>query len=377
VIATFVALMAAAPARAAVAAGSDPPVVVSLAVVSPPDCADRAALMRLISRRSERIRFDDGAAAAPTVRIVVDASSSRQVVARLGIAWPDGTRSEREIAAPTCAETADALALVVVLALDPAAAADHKPPVHPRHPVRPPADEPAPPASPPPDRPAPEPPAEKPVSPAPPPAPSQIEETPPPAPPPPAPEAVVQSVVAPAPVEPAPPPVHRFDVGAAFRIVSGPAPTMMPGLAVVAGWERDTASVLSWKVQLIATRHERDTATVDGGAAFTLDLLTVNLCPLRLGTGAWRARLCGSGSAGRLVVEGKDTLATRTRSRPFVAAGAAASLAVSPHPRVEVAASVEPQAPLIRDQFSFGPDVFHVVPPVVLFFGLGAAVTFP
>ena len=66
----------------------------------------------------------------------------------------------------------------------------------------------------------------------------------------------------------------------------------------------------------------------------------------------------------------------RTRSRPFAGVGGAASLAVSPHPRVEVTASVDPQVALIRDQYAFGANVFYDVPAVALFFGLGAAMTF-
>ena len=87
--------------------------------------------------------------------------------------------------------------------------------------------------------------------------------------------------------------------------------------------------------------------------------------------------MCATGAVGRIAAAGTDVLAPRTDSRPFASAGGAAMLTVSPVRRVEVTATVEPQAALIRDQFAFGPNVFHDVPPVVLFFGLGAAATFP
>src|SRR5207344_1929636 len=177
----------------------------------------------------------------------------------------------------------------------------------------------------------------------PPPAPP-ADDTPAPGPSPRAPEPtppVVAATVAPPPaVAPGPPPVYRWDVGAAFRIASGPAPALMPGLALVAGWERDTASVLSWKVELIAAHHARDASTFDGTGRFTLDLVTLHLCPLRVGSSIVRGRLCASASAGRTFAEGTDILVVCTRSRPFVGVGGAASLAVSPHPRVEVTASV-------------------------------------
>jgi len=168
-----------------------------------------------------------------------------------------------------------------------------------------------------------------------------------------------------------------MDVGAAFRAASGPAPTLMPGFAVVGGWERDTGSIFALKAELIAAHHARESTMAEGGAAFTLDLVTLRLCPIRLGPPVVRARVCAAGAAGRIVVQGTDTLVTRTGARPFASAGGAALLTVSPIRRVEVTASVEPQAALIRDHFAFGTSVFHDVPPVVLFFGLGASLTFP
>jgi len=377
---TLAPLLAVWLAGTALAAGADAPVVASLEVVGPAECAGRAEVMKRIARRSARIRFDEGAAAGPALRVTVDATAPRAIAASLSIVWPDGARSERRLAAPTCAETADAIALVVVLALDPAAAAapEREPAAPPpRPPAPPPRTEPAPPrarppaepatekpAPPPPEKPTPPPPAVEPPAPPPPPEPAAI---------------VVKEPVAPPPaVEPSPPAVHRFDVGAAFRIADGPAPFLLPGLALSAGWERDTASVLTWKIQLVAARHLRDGwGTAYGAADFTLDLVTLHLCPLRLGSRAVAARVCASASGGRIAGEGTDTLVTRSGSRPFGAVGAAAALAVSPHRRVELTASVEPQAPLFRNHFAFGSNVFYDVPPVVLFFGVGAAVTFP
>ena len=78
-----------------------------------------------------------------------------------------------------------------------------------------------------------------------------------------------------------------------------------------------------------------------------------------------------------MVAESMNNLEPRTRSRPFFGVGGAALLSASPHPRVEVTASIEPQAALTRDQFTFGPNFFHEVPAIVWLFGVGAAVTFP
>ena len=73
----------------------------------------------------------------------------------------------------------------------------------------------------------------------------------------------------------------------------GPTPSLLPGLALVAHWERDAASVLSWKIQLAAAHHQRaGWVTVDGTADFSLDVVTLDLCPLRLGRQASAAHLC-------------------------------------------------------------------------------------
>ncbi|HEY7374258.1 MAG TPA: hypothetical protein VIF57_19000, partial [Polyangia bacterium] len=272
----------------------------------------------------------------------------------------------------------DAIALVIVLALDPSAASRERAPAPP---VAPPRERPPAHAAPPPERSA-TPPAEKPAPPTPqePPAPADDRPAAPAAPPGPDAPVVQAKVAAPPPAEvaaPSPPPVYRFDVGAAARLASGPAPALMPGVGLTAGWERDTGSLFSWKLQLGAAHYGGGgSATFDGTSAFTLDLLMLDVCPIRVAGWRARARLCGAAAAGRIRAEGMDALSPRTLSRPFVTVGGAISLAVSPHPRVEVTASVEPQAALIRDRFSFGANVFHDVPAVALFFGLGAALTF-
>ena len=172
--------------------------------------------------------------------------------------------------------------------------------------------------------------------------------------------------------------MYRFALGAAARVIRGPTPSLLPGVALVAHWERDAASVLSWKIQLAAAHHQRaGWVTADGTADFSLDVITLDLCPLRLGRHGVAAHLCAGAALGRLTVTGTDTFSPRTRSRPFASAGGAILLTVSPHPRVELTASVAPQVALIRDHFRFNPNVFYDVPALALSFGLGASLTFP
>jgi hypothetical protein len=118
----FVALGAASAARRRAA---EPPTRTrraSLAVTGRRTAPARAEVVKLIARRSARIRFDD-APRRPALRVAVDAAAPRAIAASLSIAWPDGRGPSAASRAPTCAETADAIALVIVLALDPAAAA--------------------------------------------------------------------------------------------------------------------------------------------------------------------------------------------------------------------------------------------------------------
>ena len=336
---TFGALLAVAPARAAGSAVADPPVVASLDVTGTGDCAGRAEVVKLVARRSTRIRFDDGAGAGPALRVAVDATAPHAVAAtpldrvarRGGVRTPperadvhrngrrdraghrSGARSRRRGA------RADrrARASRRPAAADGSGAAGHtRPPAAGARAARRDA------------------------------------------------RAAFASATAARPtIRRAGPVTARARAHAArrggprraatrgparapagvplgrrrrIRIASGPAPALMPGLALVAGWERDTASVLSWKVELVAAHHARDASTFDGTGRFTLDLVTLHLCPLRAGSSIVRGRLCASASAGRTFAEGTDILVVRTRSRPFVGVGGAASLAVSPHPRVEV-----------------------------------------
>jgi len=152
----------------------------------------------------------------------------------------------------------------------------------------------------------------------------------------------------------------------------------MPGLALDAAWELDRGSIWSWAVRLVAAHHARDGwVTSDGTADFTLDVVTLQLCPARLGTARAGLWLCAGSTAGRLIARGSDSFSPRSRERPFVTAGGAAVLAVVPVPWLEVTASVEPAAALIRDRFAFDPDVFHAVPRLILTYGAGIAAKFP
>jgi len=358
-------------------------------------CLSRADLVARIARRSSRIRVvGEGGSAVPALRAAVEAAPSGAVAVSLSFAWPGGARSERRLSARSCAEAADAVALVIVLALDPSAAAAPGAPrlAPPAAPVSsgpgPVGGAPAPsPDTPPPVTPAPGPTAPPPVAGEPvPPSASASASTSgaaPASPLPPASEAEAEAEAERAPDEqeaaPTPiPAMSRFWVGLGGRAVRGPAPRQLLGLGLVVAWELERASVWSPLVQVIGSYYARAASGATGGTAtFGLDLVTLQLCPLRVGDGLIGVRLCAAASGGRLVARGSDTFNPRSGSPALITAGGAALLAVTPHPRIELAASVEPAAALISHQFTFDPNIFYAVPRLIWTFGIAVAVKFP
>jgi hypothetical protein len=152
----------------------------------------------------------------------------------------------------------------------------------------------------------------------------------------------------------------------------------MPGFALSLAWRLDRESPWTWAVQVVGATYARvGWATIGGSASFDLDALTLHVCPLRLGVRRAGVRLCGSSTVGRLAARGEDTFSPRSATRTIASAGGAALIALTPHPHVELTASVEPAAALIRDRFTFDPAVFYAVPRLILTFGVGVAVTFP
>src|SRR5262249_46271324 len=130
-------------------------------------------------------------------------------------------------------------------------------------------------------------------------------------------EAVVRP---PAPVEPttpiersAPAPAARKrPIGAGVYVegqtVFGPAPVLMPGVALraIVALDRDGP----WAPALIfGAMHvwRSDLAEQNGTASFTLDAGSLDVCPLRLRWWRIAARPCGEALVGRLAVRGTDT----------------------------------------------------------------------
>src|SRR5690348_11431102 len=103
------------------------PVGVRLELQASPTCTTREDRMARVHARSDRIQLD--ATARVLVRAsVTSAAGQRTVAGELSIEQPDGRATQRRIRAPSCEQAADALALVLVLALDPSAVIAAPPP---------------------------------------------------------------------------------------------------------------------------------------------------------------------------------------------------------------------------------------------------------
>ena len=368
----------------ATAAPAEPAVTSArLEVQALPDCTTREELAARVTARSRRIHFDDEAATGPTVRALIASAPHGGAVGELVIVQPDGKTSSRRLAAPSCAEATDAIALIIALTLDPTSAAASTPaaaghpgaaPLPPPPPAPQAAPTPTPPASPQTARSSPEsspvrpPAAARPVEPT--TAPNQEA--------PPSPSADHEPSVAAS--LPAPPVAAqgRFGGGAAAQEIFGLVPGALPGLGLylIAALDRD--ALWSPAVVVAGTHAWSGNLLESGGtAAFTLDALTVDACALRLHPARLEARACASALYGRLTAAGSDTYSQATASRPFAAAGGAVLLSLELGRFFELSGRFGASASLIRDSFAFAPTVFHRTAAVTLAAGLGLGVRFP
>lgn len=330
------------PPAAALAQAQAP--AARLEVDANPACSTRDELIARVAARSTRIRFVNDADGVPALAARIEVGPRGGAVAELTVVEPDGRRFSRRIEAPSCVAATDALALVVAITLDPSVAT---------------AD------------------ASK--------APSAVDAgtgapgAPPPAPPPPPPPQGEPPPTVSTGAAPVAGPVFQYITAAVTgEAISGPAPALMPGfgIEVQAGMER--ASIWSPALMLSLVHAWRSDLKEDAGtAAFSLDLVSLDLCPARAVVLHVEARVCAAGSVGRLTGQGSDTYEPRSVARPFATAGGAARLAVPFGGRVQVGIRLGAGATLWRDAFEFTPDVFHRAASVTLVGDVGVGVRFP
>jgi hypothetical protein len=363
-----------AGARGAQAAEALPSVAaVHLELEAAASCATRDELAARVAARSPRIRFLDDAEGVTTLRAEIEPGPNDTVVGRFSLVDPSGRRSSRRLTAPTCAQAVDAIALIIVISLDPT----YAPPATVQSERGPPPATPGPRgtatsdggrrslAGPPPAEPGA---AARETSREPP----QVSQRRPHER---APTPTEAPAEAPAVARPA---VRRLGVGAGGQLISGPAPRVMPGLAVRVFVALDRESIWSPALRLTGSHAWQSGVAEPGGtAAFSLDTLGLDLCVLRLTMKIVDLRGCGTGTAGRLSATGSNTYSPSARDRPFVGLGGAAIAEMALGPLFQLSAAVGASDALIRDAFEFSPQVFHRVAAIILTIDLGLQVRFP
>ncbi|HEY3498386.1 MAG TPA: hypothetical protein VGK73_27015 [Polyangiaceae bacterium] len=336
VVGRSLAIALAASELAAQPAADADAVRASVDYVAPPGCGSRAELVTRITRRSERVRIDTEA--SPRRLRVEIAGDGERFAARLELEQPSGRRSSRTLAASSCDEALEAVALVAALSLDPTAKT------------------------------APE--AELPQA-----VPTSTATLPPPAPQ----------------LEPAAPPaesaetIHfRASLSLLGSAVWGPAPAALPGvgLSTALGLERD--SIFAPALRLTYVHFGRGGFIPDEGvgeASFQLDQGSLELCPLRLGGRRAAVAPCLLATGGRLLATGSGAVEVQRHSRPWWVLGGSVWGVLRPGGALELSLAAWLGIPLIRDTFQFDPaepaHVVHEVPGVSAGLGLGAGVVFP
>jgi hypothetical protein len=341
---------------------------VRLELRAPHDCTSRLDLAARIATRSSRIEVVDDA----PISAHVDVAPARTggVVADLVLTSAGVEQPPRRVVARSCAEAADGVALIIAVTLDPnlrrkAAAGPSEqgkasgggtagaPPAAERTaPSASSGERVAPPAVTPPD---------SRIAPA--------AATRPPAP---------LEAKAEAPVASAPGRGQRRELGAsaAAQAIFGPAPVVMPGIAVylLAALDREGP----WSPALVvgATHVWRSDLPESGGAAsFTLDAASLDACPLRLRWSRLVARPCASALFGRLGTQGSNTVQAAGAARPFGAAGAVISAGFgSP---IELTARLGIGVTLLRDSYEFATNVFFRAEAVTISASVGVGVHWP
>jgi hypothetical protein len=366
----------AAPAATAPEAGVS---TASLEVRAVGDCGSRADLLTRVARRSPRIRFSDQDATV-AIRVAFATGPAGGVVAEMVMAEPGEKPRPRRLAARSCDEAADGVALIIAVTLDPSsatapspaparAAAAGRAPGHAsggvaaRPPGSPSGDggtESSPPSGPPATPPTPL--ADEPVA-----KPAAPEQT--------------ADVVA-VPPTPSPPAGietrRRWGGDLAVQMVSGPAPAVMPGIAVTGLAALDRSSLWSPAVIVGALHVGRSNLAEPGGkASFTLDAAVLDLCALRLRVGTVEARGCGSLLAGLLSASGSDTFAGAAATRPFGAAGLSTVVGTYLGDNFELSARLSVGRSWPRDSFEFSPTQFYRTAAYTVSGSVGAGIRLP
>jgi hypothetical protein len=316
------------------------------------ECLSRSDLASRVASRSPRIQFVDDAAISAQVSLT--SARPGNVVAELVLGTVGAEQPPRRFVARSCAEAADAIAVIIAVTLDPTL--KRRPATsRERDQNAVPVPEPAPSGNP--ESPKAAAPADRPAvakQPAPPPA-----------------------VESPAPPARSPSAAMRRQLGAyvAGQTIFGPAPSVMPGLALYGMAGLDRAGPWAPALFVGATHSWRSNLSERGGtASFALDAGTLDACPMRLRWAWLDVRPCASALVGRMAASGADIDQPASSSRPFAAAGVALNAGfgatVALYLRLGVGVT------LTRDSYELANAVFHRAGLITTSISLGGGIGF-
>ena len=297
------------------AAGDDGREAVRLEVNASPGCPGRAAFEARVLARTTRALLLETGDGARTFAVSLDARPRPH--GRLTVLRGGAVEGTREVHADTCADVADALALVAALAIDPAlpTVAAPAPSVGPASPPgsAAPSASAAPPAA-----------SASASAPVPAPAPASAS----------APAPATAHLPAPAPT---PPPVpsardavddrpprlpHTLSLGADLDVATGVSPQALSGVSPRLGWRSSRGGFLSPSVTASFLRAASGTLAVSGGAAsFTWTVGRLDGCFLSWPPGTLRLLGCVRAEAGLLEASGTEVPSPQSASRAWAAVG--------------------------------------------------------
>jgi hypothetical protein len=299
VFALVLALILGAARRASAQEPAEP---IRLDVTSSGGCPDLTGFEALVHARTRRALFVTSGSGTRSIEVRMQDGPhpSGSLVLRRG----DAVEGTRSVQARTCTDVAEALALVVTLAVDPAASFTA---VAPAPSAAGPADASA--SAPPPLSPPAVPPAARPPPPA-----------PPPTLPPPAPTAARPATARP-PTSTGPLP-HTLWLGADFALAAGVSRDTLFGVAPSLGWRASSSSLFAPSVRLGFLRATTGSlSSTEGAASFTWTVGRADGCALSWPKGAARLLGCARIELGALQGAGTTVASPQTANRAWVAAG--------------------------------------------------------
>lgn len=300
---------------------------------APDGCPNVAAFQRSVQGRSARVRFVEQG--AHDRELSIDMRKDGDFTnGELRLVERDGSLRQRNVRFTTCSEAVEGLALIAVVSLDPQALLKPDTPPQPAAAALP------------------EPAAKAPPSPK-----------------------------APAKTELAAKPQHsktRWALGGELSVAFRALPATAFGGSLFVDVASGSESLFAPLFRAAASHVERrGLSSSDGAEAnFTLTLLTLSACPLRLSAGFLGLRPCALVSGGALHAWGSEARDLR-QTRPYAALGGSVLLFARVSQTVELVADLAMAGTLVRDSFGFGEEQAWQTPALYLSSGVGARFVFP